>query len=50
MVFQGLDGACRTAVWQPFFDWLAAAPPTSLVAAAPVIDVAGARTSGMPPS
>lgn len=43
MVFQGLDQAAATAVWKPFFDWVAAAPSDFALAAPPVIAAAPAR-------
>ena len=36
MVFQGLDGDAATAVWKPFFDWLAARP-SDFALQAPII-------------
>ena len=43
MVFQGLDQAAATAVWKPFFDWVAAAPSDFAIAEPPIIVAAPAR-------
>ena len=43
MVFQGLDGDAATAVWKPFFDWLAARPGDFALQAPPIIAALPAR-------
>jgi FAD/FMN-containing dehydrogenase len=43
MVFQGLDGDAATAVWKPFFDWLAARPNDFALQAPPIIAALPAR-------
>ena len=43
MVFQGLDGDAATAVWKPFFDWLAARPDDFALQAPPIIAALPAR-------
>ncbi len=43
MVFQGLDGDAATAVWKPFFDWLAARPNDFALQAPPFIAALPAR-------
>lgn len=43
MVFQGLDQAAATAMWKPFFDWVAAAPSDFAIAEPPIIAAAPAR-------
>ena len=43
MIFQGLDGDAATAVWKPFFDWLAARPNDFALQAPPIIAALPAR-------
>jgi FAD/FMN-containing dehydrogenase len=43
MVSQGLDGDAATAVWKPFFDWLAARPGDFALQAPPIIAALPAR-------
>ena len=43
MVSQGLDGDAATAVWKPFFDWLAARPNDFALQAPPIIAALPAR-------
>jgi FAD/FMN-containing dehydrogenase len=43
MVFQGLDQAQATAVWRPFFDWIAASPQDFAIVSKPFIIAAPAQ-------
>ncbi|MFZ5779083.1 MAG: FAD-binding oxidoreductase [Pseudomonadota bacterium] len=43
MVFQGIDAAAATAIWQPMFDWVSARPADFTMVAPPTIVAVPAR-------